>query len=124
MGALKPDSFTISQMKGSLRAIKSLKEKRSRKIKGRTCADGQPQRYYTTKEDASLPNIYLEALFNIPIINAHEGRDVEIFDVPRAYLNADMPEDKFILLKIEGKFVDIMCEVNPKHKKMYVWRMD
>ena len=28
-----------------------------------------------------------------------------------------MPEDKFILLKIEGKFVNIMYKVNPKHKK-------
>ena len=28
-----------------------------------------------------------------------------------------MPEDKFILLNIEEGFVDIMCEVNPEHKK-------
>ena len=47
----------------------------------------------------------------------HEGRDVAIFDVPAAYLNEDMLEDKFILLKIEVEFVDIMCEVNPEHKK-------
>ena len=40
-----------------------------------------------------------------------------IFDVPESYLNSDMPEDKFILLNIEGKFVDIMCEVNQKHKE-------
>ena len=39
------------------------------------------------------------------------------FDVPGAYLNADIPEDKFILLKIEGEFVDIMCEVKPKHRE-------
>ena len=36
-----------------------------------------------------------------------------IFDVPGAYLNADMLEDKFVLLKLEDEFVDIMCEVNP-----------
>ena len=40
-----------------------------------------------------------------------------IFDVPGAYVNADTPEDKFILLNIEEAFVDIMCEVNPEHKK-------
>ena len=28
-----------------------------------------------------------------------------------------MPEDKFILLNIEGGIVDIMCKMNPKHKK-------
>ena len=40
-----------------------------------------------------------------------------IFGVPGAYLNADNPEDKFILLNIEGKFVDIIYEVNPKHEE-------
>ena len=40
-----------------------------------------------------------------------------IFDVPGAYLKSDMPEDKLILLNIEDEFVDIMCEVNPEHKK-------
>ena len=40
-----------------------------------------------------------------------------ISDVPGAYLNAEIPEDKFILQNIEGEFVDIMCEVNLKQKK-------
>ena len=40
-----------------------------------------------------------------------------IFGVPGEYLNAYMPEDKFILLNIERDFVDIICEVNSKHKK-------
>ena len=47
------------------------------------------------------------------MINAHEERDVAIFDVPGAYLHADIG-DKFVLLKVEGEFVDIMCAVNPE----------
>ena len=43
---------------------------------------------------------------------------MEIFDVPGAYLNADIPDDKFIPFNIEGGFGDIMCEVKPKHKKI------
>ena len=43
-------------------------------------------------------------------------RDVEIFDVPGEYINADIPEDKIFLIKIEGEFVDIMYKLNPKHK--------
>ena len=42
---------------------------------------------------------------------------MEIFDDPGAYLNADITEDKSILLKNEGEFVEIMCEVNPKQNK-------
>ena len=40
-----------------------------------------------------------------------------IFGVPGSYLNADMPKEKCIILKIDSDFVGIMCEVNPKHKK-------
>ena len=36
-----------------------------------------------------------------------------IFDVRGAYLNAYIPEDKCVLIKLEDEFVDIMCEVNP-----------
>ena len=42
---------------------------------------------------------------------------MEIFDVPGVYLNANMPEDKFLLLKFEDEFVDIICEVNPEFIK-------
>ena len=40
-----------------------------------------------------------------------------IFDVLGAYLNSYMPENKFLLLKLEDDFVDIMCKVNPKLRK-------
>ena len=49
-----------------------------------------------------------------------------IFDIPGAYLNADMIEDKFLLLKVEDEFLDIMCEVNPEFKKplnMKTWKI-
>ena len=105
-------------------AINSIKEKRSRKLKGRTCADGRPQRCYITKEDAYFPNISLEAFFTSLIIDARKGRDVAIYDVPGAYLNADIPEDNVVLLNIQGEFVEIMCKVNPEHKKIYVCIME
>ena len=76
MGALNPHSLKKLQKKKSLRAIKLIKEKRSRKLKGKRCADGHPQRRYKTKEDASLPKISLEALFTSLIIDAHEGRGI------------------------------------------------
>ena len=117
IGVLKPDSLTRLHKKGEPRAINLIKEKRSIKLKGRMCADGQPQRRYITKEDASSPDNSLEALLTSLTIDAHKGRDVDIFDVPGAYLSADMPEDKFIILKIEGEFLEIMWEVNPEHKK-------
>ena len=40
-----------------------------------------------------------------------------MFDVPGAYLQTDLPDNKFVLLKIENEFVDIMCEINEEYKK-------
>ena len=39
------------------------------------------------------------------------------FDIPGAYLHAEMPEDKAVILKIRRKFVSIMCDINPEYKK-------
>ena len=47
------------------------------------------------------------------MIDKFEERAMEIFDAPGAYLNVEIPEDKFVLLKLEDEFVDTMCEVNP-----------
>lgn len=51
------------------------------------------------------------------MIDAYTGREVATFDVPGAYLHADMPKDKKALLKLRGKFVNIVCQINPEHKK-------
>ena len=46
------------------------------------------------------------------VVDAYEGRDVAIFDVPGAYLNEDIPDETYVRIKLEGEFVDIMCGVN------------
>ena len=46
------------------------------------------------------------------VLGAYECRGVAIFDVLGAYLNADMPDEKYVRLKLEGKFMDIMYVVN------------
>ena len=51
------------------------------------------------------------------MIDSYEGRYTAIADVPGAYLHAEMPQDKLVLLKLKGQFVDIMCQVNPEYKQ-------
>ena len=46
-------------------------------------------------------------------IDVHDNRDVTLFDAPGIYLNAYIPDDKFIVIKFDTKFVDIICDVNP-----------
>jgi hypothetical protein len=52
------------------------------------------------------------------MIDAKEHRDVATADVEGAYLHADMED--FVLLKLVGEAVDIMCQVNPKYEKFVI----
>ena len=47
------------------------------------------------------------------VVDTYEGHNVEIIDFTGEYLNADIPDDKDVRLKLEGKLVDNMCNVNP-----------
>ena len=59
--------------------------------------------------------VSLEAIVGTLLIDAYEDRDVAIFDVPGAYLQAEMPKEKKLLMKFRDEFVEIMCEVNPDY---------
>jgi len=107
-GRVNPDTLTHEQKDNVLRAINLIKEKQNGIIKGGTVADGRPQRSYIPREDATSPTMSTTGLMASLIIDAYERRAVAIFDVPGANLHADMPEDKFVLLKLERAFVDIM----------------
>ena len=67
-------------------------------------------------ESATSPTVSLEALVTMLVIDAYEGKRLSTIDVLGAYLHADMPKKK-VLLKQRGKLVDIMCKINPEHKK-------
>ena len=52
------------------------------------------------------------------MIDAKERRDVATADIEGAYLHVDMED--FVLLKLVGEAVNIMCQVNPKYEKFVV----
>ena len=108
-------SLTYEQRKAALNIITMIKEKRDGTIKTRACADGRKQRRYIPKEDVTSPTIQLESIIMCIIIDAKEGRDVAIADVVGTYLKANM--DNFVLVKLTGKTVDIMCEVSNEYEK-------
>ena len=53
----------------------------------------------------------LESLLLTFVIDVYEERYVASLDIPGAYLHAKMK--KFVLLKIDGEFVDIICQMDP-----------
>jgi hypothetical protein len=84
--------LTPSQKREALAYLMFLKRKRCGKVKGRGCADGRKQRAYTAREDAASPTVATESVFLTAVIDALEGRDVAVIDVPGAFMQADMDE--------------------------------
>jgi len=107
------NSLTREQRTGALRAINLIKEKRDGRLKGRTVADGRPQRSLYDKSQTASPTVSTDALMLSIMIDAHEGRDVATADVAGAYLKADM--DDFVVMKFTGESVDILCNMNPEN---------
>jgi hypothetical protein len=103
--------LTAEQIKEALAYLMFLKRKRCGKIKGRGCADGRKQRRYIAKEDAASPTVASEAVFLTAVIDAREGRDVAILDVPGAFMQADM--DELVHVRFTGKMVELLIEIDP-----------
>ena len=116
-GRFDKRKLTRELKRKALRAVNLIKKKRCGNTKGRTCANGAPHRKFVPREEASSPTLKIESLIGLILFAAVEKRDVAIFDVPGAYLHAELGKDKFVLLKIEGDFVKIMCDVNPEYKE-------
>jgi hypothetical protein len=100
-----------------------LKQKRDVKIKGRTIAGGNKQRDYISKEDASSPTVATEAVLLSCIIDAEDGRDVAVVDIPNAFVQTRVENEKDMdFIKICGVLVDILVEIAPDVYKSYVSR--
>ena len=112
-------TITSKEKEKALSAVNLIKEKRSGDIKGRTCVDGSKQRkYLKPDESVSSPTVSTESLIATLLIDAYEQREVAIFDVPGAFLQAELKkkdDNERVLMRLEGEFVDIMCDINPEH---------
>ena len=121
VGAVGASTLTFDGKRKAMPAVNLIKEKWNGVIKGRMCADRSGQRKYL-KQDESVasPTASLDSLFVSLLIDAYERRDVGTYDVPGAYLHAELlprENNEIILMKLTDRFVDIMCEVNPEHSK-------
>ncbi|GFH61250.1 hypothetical protein CTEN210_17726 [Chaetoceros tenuissimus] len=122
VGRFDKRKLTRELKRKALRAVNLIKKKRCGTIKGRTCTNGAPHRKFVPREEASSPTLRIESLMGLILFAAVEKRDVAIFDVPGAYLHAELGEDKFVLLKLEGDFVRIMCDVNPEYEQDIIYK--
>ena len=87
--AIRASDLTHAQRKNALRAINLIKEKRNGVIKGRTCADGRPERKIYTREEVASPTASNDSIMTKLVIAALEKRKVVSWDVEGAHLLAD-----------------------------------
>ena len=112
---LDPSKLTRAQRKSALRAINLIKEKRCGRLKGRTVADGRPQKNLYDKSETASPTVATDPLMVSIIIDAFEKQDVTTADITGAYLKAHMKD--FTIMKFTGPSVDILCGMKSKYKE-------
>ena len=117
-GAYEPihaTSLTKTQQNSALQIINLIKEKRNGRLKGRSVADGRPQHAFYMKDETSSPTATPESVLLTALVDTVEDWHVVVADVTSAYLNMDM--DDFVLIRLSGDDVNMMCNANPDYKK-------
>ena len=112
---LDPKHLSRVQKKAALRAINLIKEKRCGRLKGRTVADGRPQKGMYDKSETASPTVATDSLMVSIIVDAFERRDVATADIAGAYLKAHMKD--YTIMKFSGPSVDILCELKPEYAR-------
>ncbi len=124
--SFRPKHYRELTPKQKARMVESfifLKEKKDGTLKARAVLGGNVQRDYITKEKASLPTAYTEAVILTAIADAKEERDVATVDLPNAFCqtvitNADAQHR--IIVRLRGALVDLLVEIAPNFYGPYV----
>jgi hypothetical protein len=83
------------------------------------CAHGRKQKDGTwAKQDTTPPKVAMKLVFITTVIEAHEGRNVACFDIPGAFLHADI--DKDITMVLKGRLAELMVQVAPNLYRKYI----
>jgi hypothetical protein len=108
---------TKSQLSKMVESFLFLKEKRDGKLKSRTVLGGNTQRDYISKDEASSPTAFTEAVIISATIDAKEKRDVAMIDVPNAFCQTVIPDEDAkhrIIVRLRGPLVEMLCEIAPE----------
>jgi hypothetical protein len=114
------DTWTVMDLEQLIKEYKAralstllfIKEKRCRKIKGRACINGAPQRAYIPKEDAASPTVSTEPVYITSAIATSERRHVRYYNVPSTFVNMDV--DKNVLIVLKGELAEMMAHIAPQ----------
>ena len=115
------EDLTHKERRSALESLIFLKEKKDGSIKGRACADGRKQKFADDNEKGAnaSPTVSIESVLITAVIDALEERDVAVVDIPNAFVQTRMDDEK-VIMKMRGKLVDLMCVIAPDVYTKYV----
>jgi hypothetical protein len=100
-----------------------VEQKRDGTIKACKVIGGNKQHDYITKKDVISPTVTAEAVILTCGIDAQEGRDVAIVDIPNAFVQTGVSEEDaqhHVIVRIRGPLVDILVSIAPDVYGPYV----
>ena len=112
---LHPEEMTAAEHHKTLESLIFLVQKRDGRIKARTCANGSVQRGWMSKKEAASPTAAVESILLTAVINAAEGQCVATVDIPHAFIQTDIKDDKDgdqITMKMRGPIVDMLVKLD------------
>ena len=84
-------------------------------------AGGNKQRGTINKEDAASPTAVLESILLTATIDAKEGRDVAIIDIPNAFVQTRIEDDNdIVIMRLRGKLAKLMAATAPEIYRKHV----
>ena len=113
--------LTKEEKTKALKHLMYLKENRDGKIKGRGCADGQPQQAYIKKIDTSLQTASLAEIMLASMVDAFDKRDIATVNTAGVFLQTNMPrgEDEVHII-LYGQMAELLAKIAPKTHQEYI----
>ena len=95
-------------------------EKRNGVVKARKCAVESKQGKFPgyVKSEWDSPTVSTDGAIITSTIEAHEGHDVAVIDLPNTFLNTDNNEQNLMLLK--GKLAELMVKIDPQMYRKHI----
>ena len=124
--SFKPKHYhklTQTQKARMVESLIFLKEKNDGTLKAQMVLGGNVQQGYITKDEASSPTSYTEAVILTTIVDAKERRDVSTSNIPNAFCQTvitDADSEHRIIVRLCGALVDMLVEIAPKVYSPYV----
>jgi len=110
-----PSTLSKKEMEHVIESHLFLKPKHDTTIKGRTVAGRDKQHGYISKEEATSPTASLELVLLTAIIDVQEGHDVAICNVPNAFIQTQLTDDKDkLVMQLQGPLATLLVDLAPE----------